>query len=218
MDSIKTLLNNVTRNFEYREPFKNPSATEDMDKEILNYIFKEIKTICVSHRYVWATQEDYINAKRSWYRAFNLAGLTSMTLIERGLDKLRLRCGKEASFVPTSGQFIEMCKITPEEMGIPSLEEAYREAATQVHSSWSHPIVYHAWNNSGSFEMRVLPRSQNFPIFERNYQILLKKMLNGEDLPVIPKAIEHKSEEKPVEVTPERARAGLVALKALLNK
>jgi len=218
MDSMKTILNNVTQNFEYRAPFKNPAATEEMDKEVLNYIFKEIKIICVSHRYVWATQEDYINAKRSWYRAFNLVGLNNMALIERGLDKLRIRCGKEASFVPTSGQFIEMCKITPEEMGIPSLEEAYREAATQGRSTWSHPIVYYAWYNSGPFEMKTLPRSQNFPIFERNYQILLRKMLNGEELPEIPKAIEHKREEKPVEQTPERARAHLAALKALLNE
>jgi uncharacterized protein YqfB (UPF0267 family) len=115
-------IGDIISNFEYRAPFVNPNEPEneevinEEDRIFINYVFKEIKAICSSYHTAWPNQEIYNTARRSWLKAFKLANVNDSTMIEVGLNTLRLRSEKNASFVPTSGQFIDMCRGSPNEV------------------------------------------------------------------------------------------------------
>lgn len=113
MNKIIKNVTNIATHLKYQEPFTSKEDNEDYDKKtknFVNYIFKEIKTICTAHHLSWPNEEVYANAKSSWFKAFKLAGIKNVEEIQRGLDKLRLLDANNAQFVPTSGQFIALCK------------------------------------------------------------------------------------------------------------
>ena len=167
---------------------------DDQTIEVINEIFGSIKTICTAWRETWQTQDEFNSAKREWFKAFVDARISNMEQIEAGLKKLRL---SGDPFVPTVGKFIAWCTPTPDEIGLPSVWLAYKEACENAHPSktekdYTHDAVRHAAKLTGSFELSNLPKSQNFPIFERNYEITCRKIINGENVSevVVPKAIE----------------------------
>ena len=79
----------------------------------------------------------------TWLRA--LQGLTGEQL---GLGIARCASsGKE--FPPTLPLFRSLCTINPGDLGLPSVEAAYREACANSHRhrddhAWSHAAVWHA--------------------------------------------------------------------------
>jgi hypothetical protein len=81
--------------------------------------------------------------------------------------------------------FREMCRVTAEELGLPDVHAAYIEScmADQNHT-WSHAAVYHAAKQTGSYELRTRTEKEIFPLFTRNYEIICKRILAGEDMTV----------------------------------
>ncbi len=45
-----------------------------------------------------------------------------------------------------------------------------------------HPVIYRAASETGFFEMRHNSEKQLLPSFTRNYEIALRRAVNGEDL------------------------------------
>ena len=93
---------------------------------------------------------------------------------------------------------------------MPSLDAAYREAALADRDHrWSHPAVFAAAQAAGLFELRTLPESKSRPLFERAYEIVVRRVLAGEqfDTP-IPKGLEKQA-------TPARREVAEVALAAM---
>lgn len=94
------------------------------------------------------------------------------------------------------GAFRELCKATPENLGLPSAHSAYVEACKapqpKKRHKWSHPAVYHAGVETGWFELAQMPENQIFPKFRHNYEIMVRRVMDGESLhvPVAP-ALEH---------------------------
>ena len=74
-----------------------------------------------------------------------------------------------------------MCQPTPEELGLPAVEEAYRVACLQK-PDWQsvYPIVWHARQAVGVFELISEPSSRTRPRFEAVYQALVRRALAGE--------------------------------------
>lgn len=189
-------IDELITNFVYRKPFISPEEqnidpeTEKETKEYINYIFKQIKCICTAHNLCWPDMNTYLDAKRSWYRAFIIAELRQKELIERGIDKLRMQCGKDAKFVPTCGQFIEMCKPTFEELGFPDAEKAFIEASSNSNPSvsekkWSHEVVRAAFQRTTSWALSHEPTAKIKPIFLRNYQDCCELFAQGKNLAMI---------------------------------
>ena len=100
---------------------------------------------------------------------------------------------KESRWLPTVHDVIEHCQSS-RAAGVPSAHSAYIEAcrapSPKREFAWSHPIVYYAGKASDWHFLATTPEQYAFPVFERNYEILLRHIEAGEELSIeLPKAL-----------------------------
>lgn len=136
----------------------------------------------------------------------------------------RLRAGvrraiQKSEFLPSVHSLREFCDPEPNELGLPDAHSAYIEACRAPNpkrdARWSHPIVYRAGVESDWFFLANNPESVTFPVFKRNYELLIARLLDGENIDVpIPKAL---PEEIPIPLTREENLRRLKALREELK-
>ncbi len=115
------------------------------------------------------------------------------------ISPTRLRAGvrraiQSSDFLPTLHALREYCHPQPHELGLPDAHAAYVEACRAPHpkreAKWSHPIWDRAGVESDWFFLENNSESVAFPVFKRNYELLIERLLDGENLDVpIPKAL-----------------------------
>lgn len=115
--------------------------------------------------------------------------------------------------------FRELCKVTAVDLGMPEVHAAYLEAARsdgmRDKIKWSHPAVYHAGCETGWFELRSMTEKECFPLFRRNYEAMVQRVLAGEELATpVQKAIPASI---PQYLTKDENMARCAALKELLS-
>lgn len=125
-------------------------------------------------------------AKRLWSR---LLGEYSPAVIMRAAEK----AVKESSWLPSVHEVLARCDVA-DSLGLPSAHAAYMEAcrapSPKKEYSWSHPAVYYAGRASDWFFLANTVEEQAFPVFRRNYDILLKRLQDGEQIDIdIPPAL-----------------------------
>jgi len=87
--------------------------------------------------------------------------------------------------------FRELCRITPDDLGLPDPVTAYREACCKQSpwsdQQWSHPAAHAAALVTGLFELHTLTEKDCLPMFKRNYEIMIRRVMAGEnlDIPVL---------------------------------
>ncbi|MFP1683365.1 replication protein P [Alloalcanivorax sp. C16-1] len=133
-------------------------------------------------RSIWRTDEEVRLSKRSWFVAFRDAGLTPRRLAA-GLDAVR-----HLSWPPDNpGAFLELCRVPPESVGAPALEQAWREATSRPpHSDWvpwSHRCVYWAAVRTGRTDLAERGQMMR-ATFEREYDRTVEE---ADGLPEPPK-------------------------------
>lgn len=188
-----------------------PRQLDAAAAKVINTLFRELQVIFTAWRQAWPDDEAVRAAKATWTKAFMAAGINTLEQVRFGVEQCR---GLDQDFMPSPGRFIKMCQPTPENMGLPSAQSAYREAVRNAHpatlgSAWSHPAVYHAACETGFHELSHLAADKSRALFERNYAIAVRAVLAGEPLRKAPLAL-------PAEVsvsTPEVGRAALAALR-----
>ena len=144
-----------------------------------------------------------------------LRGLHGLTPAQVGHGLSRCATHREGGWPPTLPEFRALCTPTAEDLGLPTPDAAYREAAMADRDHrWSHPAVYAAAQAAGLFELRRLPESKSRPMFERAYEIVARRVLAGEqfDAP-IPQALE----KLPTPARPETVSAALAAMREKLR-
>ena len=119
-----------------------------------------------------------IMAKRLWARLLaDYSGEVIMRAAEKAV--------KENSFLPNVHEVLARCDIA-DAMGLPSAYAAYMEAcrapSPKKEFNWSHPAVYFAGRASDWFFLANTPEEQAFPVYQRNYEILLKRIQDGDEL------------------------------------
>ena len=129
-----------------------------------------------------------------------------------------LLAGKKAldtsKFFPDLSEIRELCKLRYDEMGLKEPLQAYYEAChapdqTRNHR-WSHIAVYLAARETGWLTLRSEEQRVAYPIFERNYEIICNRVLDGEDLEdAIRKGIEDSSAREAVQLAEEQAEQSL---------
>lgn len=144
---------------------------DDMTIKIVNEIFDRLLAMSPGYRAAWPTENSFQATKREWMNAFKLANLTNVNRIKKGLDKARLNPNP---FIPSPGQFIDWCKVEPEDIGAPDTNKAYDEACRLSHpcetnKNWSHDAIRLAAQQTGSHFLRTEAKTKSFPIFEKNY-------------------------------------------------
>jgi len=138
-----------------------------------------------------------INYHNQYYKAYSdnsvLAQIKKLWLeslvqyepetILRGVRKVI----EQSEYLPTLNRMIRACQGDPESFGLPDAHTAYIEAcrapSPKSSYSWSHPAVYHAGLASDWFFLSSNSEKVAFPIFERHYQRLCEKVMNGAELP-----------------------------------
>ncbi|OYP02800.1 replication protein P [Vibrio cholerae] len=217
-----------TVRFGQNEEDAGPSRKErqpDLDQlraaaSVINHLFSELQSCFPAWRQTFTSKADIDAAKRVWARGLVEAGIHSEQQLQWGLRKARR---SESPFWPSVGQFIKWCQPDPASYGLPNSRQAYLEACRNAHrlsemtnEEWSHAAVYVALKNTGTFDIRNRKEAETWPIFERNYEIAVRRALAGEDLNVeIPKALPPRPAPRPVD--PEVAKQHLERLKRCLR-
>ena len=190
-------------------------AVDPATTEVVNELFRRLRGIFPAWRQAWPTTEALGAAKAEWIMEFVAQRITSLDQIEYGIENCR-RLKKP--FAPSVGEFIEMCQPTPEVLVIPSLDAAFREACRNAHPSmagqatWSHDAVWHTAKEAGFENLNRLETSLAKKLFERNYVITVRRLVDGLPLQKMPLALPARAEGRR---TPEVGNKALAELRAL---
>jgi hypothetical protein len=110
---------------------------------------------------------------------------------------------KQQKFLPNVHDMIEACQSSAHKLlGMPDPHSAYIEAcrapSPKKEYNWTHPAVYFAGRASDWFFLANSIEAKAFPVFERNYAMLIERVAEGESIEIeLPKALpEHI--EKPI--------------------
>lgn len=189
---------NLKKTFKYRPPFNVEEVTfTEYDYKVVNKLFKTFTHIFPAFRHAWGTQEEFEAAKREWMKAFKQAKLADLEKIKFGVNQYRMLT---TPFVPSPGQFIAMCEPTPEQLGLPTIADAWRQVKRQfgnITMAFSHSVIDHAVLESEIKNLRMLSEKNALELFARNYEISIRMFVEGRELREIPKAIENKYYKKP---------------------
>lgn len=150
--------------------------------DVVNDLFTTLRRILPAFKNAWPTQAEYQGAKKEWVKAFMQVGLSDIGMIKRGVEKIRVL---DTPFIPSPGQFIAMCDYDLEELNLPSVDMAYKEACKNSHpceknKRWSHVTVKHAWSSTGGWDLQHQDEKQTRPRFERNYKYAINLYRKGE--------------------------------------
>lgn len=200
-----------------------PAARREIDQGaavVVNKLFRELQAIFPAWKQAWPDDAALAAAKRSWTKAFMAAGITQLEQIRFGLAMARTSGG---DFMPSSGKFVKWCTPTPEMLGLPDCEKAFREALRMAHpamgariddpEAWSHQAVRHAALEAGLYSLGRLQMDPARKLFERAYELTCKMVLAGEPLREIPKALPAKCS---APADSHKARAALAAMRSAL--
>ncbi|WP_271270509.1 replication protein P [Aliamphritea hakodatensis] len=223
MKSVNALTNpamNAIRTGKFDD--KASYASVETAKHI-NKVFKALQSVSPAWKAAFPSSEALNEARRSWTKAFIDAGLSDMGMIELGISRARQ---DPSDFFPSPGKFIAWCFPTPEELGLPSLEAAYREACNNAHRisqhRWSHGAVYQAGKESDWTKLRSEVQRYSFPVFKKVYSEICIRALRGEQFQMpVPAAnqLEHHMNGMPVvtEQTKAAGREELSKMKAMFS-
>ncbi|MEN5029119.1 replication protein P [Pseudomonas sp. Ps21-P2] len=182
--------------------------------QVINALFRELMAIFPAWKQAWPDQAAVDAAKATWTKAFMAENITRIEQIRFGIEQCR-KLGSD--FAPSVGKFIKLCQPTPEMLGIPSLEKAFREASRNAHPSmagqgrWSHQAVWHTAKECGFEPLNRLESSLAMKLFERNYVITVRRMIEGLPLQVMPLALPARAEARR---TPDIGNKALAELRA----
>lgn len=195
------------------EPQRQRPALSIEDRKIVSGVFTQLQSIFAAWRHSYPTDELVDSAKREFAKALIEAGVTTLEQIGVGMREARKQT---IPFFPSPGMFIEWCKVTPESLGMPSLDQALHEVARH---RISHPAVRLAAMRT-SFERGTLSASEYRPVFEYAYEEMVRRVMTGEDLEAhIKKALPTKEKiQHSQEYYQQAGLKGLALVKAQLRR
>jgi hypothetical protein len=176
-----------------QEPASGYRTATDEQRDAINQIFALL-------RYNYHNQftkafpdlEAVKTGKRLWLNL--LTDFTPDVLL-----KAAERAVKECTYLPNVHEIIVRCDLAGS-LGVPDSWHAYLEAcrapSPKKQYPWSHPIVYLAGKASEWFFLANSIEEVAFPVFERNYEILMRRLIAGESLELavekaLPDHVEH---------------------------
>jgi hypothetical protein len=91
-------------------------------------------------------------------------------------------------YLPSIAALVRACEQGLDLFGLPSPRQAYIEACgastPKRDFPWSHEAVYLAGQGAGWFILATESESRSYPLFDYHYQLLCRRVINGEKLEV----------------------------------
>lgn len=184
---------------------------------VINGLFRQLRAIFPAWKQAWPDMPAYKAAKKEWLQAFLEAGLRSLDQLQFGLMGAR-QSGRD--FIPAPGVFIGWCTPTAEMLGLPTLQAAHREACRNAHpcmagrAKWSHDAVWHTAKECGFESLNKLETSLSLKLFERNYAITVRRLIEGLPLQKMPLALPAEVEARRTPAVGNNALANIRAMRA----
>ena len=218
MKSVSEIATNFSMQSSTRQPqTKKVMHISQHAAQVVNDVFTELQVVFPAWKFAYPTPATITQAKKIWTKAFIEHAITTKAQLDIGFAKSRQW---RKPFLPSVGEFCEWCKPSLADFGLPEPDKAFTEASHKVRfaseSNWSHPAVYLAAIDVGSWSFSNMKASDVLKLFERSYAITAKRVMNGEDLSAeIPKALPAKIN---VPTGQLKSQNHVAQLKALLKK
>lgn len=190
-------------------PPASPKALPPGSVDVVNTLFKELQAIFPAWKQAWPDTESLRTAKRSWIKAFIAEGINQLEQIRYGVERCR---SLGTDFAPSVGKFIKLCQPTPEMLGIPPHDKAFREALVNAHPSrfgsrvWSHPAIRHAALQCELHNLGDLAPDKACAIFDRAYDVTIRLLVQGKALEDIAIGIGYDGQKTEAELADEHGQ------------
>ena len=198
MQSLQQIANRIDpANLPELTPVRKPVAISERDAAIVNQVFDRLQVIFPAWQRAFPTKDSLSAARKEWTKALVEADCVSDQQLNLGFKSARER---DIPFFPSPGMFVKWCQPTPESIGMPTVEQALYEISR--HKS-SHPAVTLA-AKATRFERENLSAIEYAPVFTRHYEVLVRRVMAGEDLSAeVPKALPKRED---VKISPEEKK------------
>lgn len=224
MKSVTAVANQLAHQHRTGQVQASPEVPQSLNDEAarhVNDIFRALQAAFPAWRSAFPDDASLRAAKASWVKGLIEAGITDMHCIARGVRRARQ---SESDFFPSVGKFIGWCQLSPEELGMPNVDQAWLEACQHSHHvlvhHWSHPGVYEAGRRTGWFELRNGTATRKS--FAEQYQAVVSEVAAGAEF-VLPAAdatrLEHHRNGRRVQTEQSKAvgRAALRQMKEAMG-
>lgn len=209
MQDLEQLLDRP-RNFQSQTKTTRPQEDSSKRAALMAEMWTALLSMKLVHSLVGSTEH------RFWIEG--ISDLSSQE-IRNGLRKVR---DYDGFF--TMPAFRNLCRLTPEDFGLPTTLDAFNEVYRTNYGSFaplSHPAIYQAMRDCTVWQLSHLESSAAHDLFGYHYAVACRRVMAGEDLSAaVPVAIPEKI--TPV-LTPEeeaeqreRGKQTLARLKGML--
>lgn len=179
-------------------------AISNADIDLINWLFDALAAIRPAFKMAWPSQKELNTAKVQWVKALIEKGITRQEQIGKGIKACRAMRG---DFITSPADFIALCKSSHEDIGAPSVDNAFKIALTNASAAfrnskkdWVHEAVRHASLKTTSWALSHEPLRIIKPIFEKNYHEACQLYAEGRIMMQIevhtPDIYEHKLQAK----------------------
>lgn len=120
---------------------------------------------------VYKTDESVEAAKSEW-----LTLLQKVTPEQIGIALEKLKRDAD-EWPPNLIKFHRLCQLQPEDLGLPSPEDAYRQARQ---GDYTRDVVLAAFNAVGHYEWQTLPERERERRFFAQYKTAVEKFMSGD--------------------------------------
>jgi len=150
-------------------------ALTDHDSQMVSLLFEQLKIVFPAWRHAFPSDDSQRRALAEWTRALVDADCTSREQLQLGM---RVAREQEIPFFPSTGMFIKWCQITPEALGLPTVDQALVDV---VRHRKSHPAVVIA-ARATRFERQTLTADEYRKVFAQAYDQVVRRVMAGEDI------------------------------------
>lgn len=150
-------------------------ALTDHDSQMVSLLFEQLKIVFPAWRHAFPSDDSQRRALAEWTRALVDADCTSREQLQLGM---RVAREQEIPFFPSTGMFIKWCQITPEALGLPTVDQALADVARHRKI---HPAVVIA-ARATRFERQTLTADEYRKVFAQAYDQVVRRVMAGEDI------------------------------------
>lgn len=150
--------------------------------DAINQIFAEFEFAYHNQFHkAFSDAESQIIAKKYWLSS--LEQYSPLQIVHAAKQVIRSQ-----DYLPSIAALVKACERGLDLFGLPSARQAYIEAcgasSPKREFPWSHEAVYLAGQAAGWFLLATEPEATSFPLFDYHYQLLCRRVINGEKLEV----------------------------------